>query len=389
MKYDEIILRLKNLYERNPLAKDIVKVINKLSIALKSRYEAIKIMGFCGTHEWTITHYGLRSLMPTVIDLIPGPGCPVCITPALYVDQLVKISLEKIHVLTYGDAYKLRGSANASVKSLEEAKSIGGKVTIVYSFLDAIKIAKSNPYEKFIFFGIGFETTMPSIASHIMAKTIPPNLTILPAYRLTPPIVKYLVENVPDIDIHGIIAPGHVSSIIGSDAWNFIPKNYKIPTVVAGFEPLDVLLAILEILKQLTESKSYLVNEYVRVVKPQGNIQAKKAITEVYEIVDAIWRGIGRVPMSGAIFKEKYKEFDACYVYGLKHPITEGSSEMPGCICREIVLGKAKPDQCPLFMKICKPQTPYGPCMVSIEGTCRIWAEHGGIFRIDLGTSLE
>ena len=384
MGSNEVILRLKELYERNPLAINVSNAIKKLSMILEGRYNVIKIMGFCGTHEWTITHYGLRSLMPSILDLVPGPGCPVCITPALYVDQLVKVSLEGIHVLTYGDAYKLRGSANASIKSLEEAKNRGGKVSIIYSFLDAIRIARSNPNEKFIFFGIGFETTMPSIASHIIARNIPPNLTILPAYRLTPPIVKYLIEKVPDIDIHGIIAPGHVSSIIGSNAWNFIPKNYGIPTVVAGFEPLDVLLAIFEILKQLIENKSYLVNEYVRVVKPQGNIQAKEAISKAYEIVDAVWRGIGIVPMSGAIFKEKYKEFDACFIYGLKHPTADESSEIPGCICKEIVLGKAKPIQCPLFMKLCTPQTPYGPCMVSIEGTCRIWAEHGGIFKIDL-----
>lgn len=380
---DVVIARLKLLYERNPLARRICLVIKDLARRI-DKFKVIKIMDFCGTHEWTITHYGIRSLMPDNVELVAGPGCPICITPAEYVDQLIKLSFEGIHVLTYGDAYRLRGMGVSGVYSLEEARAIGGKVSVVYSFLDAIRVAKENPSENYVFFGVGFETTMPSVASPLIRNAVPKNLTILPAYRLTPPIVKYLIENVPDVEIHGIIAPGHVSSVIGSLAWKFIPDDYGIPTVVAGFEPLDVLIAIMIIIQQLCRGNIKLVNEYIRVVKPEGNVAAKRAMMEVFDVVDAVWRGIGLVPNSGAVLKDKFRDHDACHVYGLKHPRIGRGGELIGCKCSEIVLGKAKPTDCPLFMKKCTPQRPYGPCMVSIEGTCRIWAEHGGLRRIEV-----
>jgi len=376
----DLIARLRELYTRNPLARKIVDKVHELALKLRKDYDTIKIMDFCGTHEWTITHYGIRSLMPSNVELVAGPGCPVCITPAYYVDQLVKLSLEGTCILTYGDAFKLRGMGINGVYSLEDAKGAGGCVEVVYSILDAIKIASSNRHREYVFFAIGFETTMPSTASPISNKIIPSNLTFKIAHRFTPPIIKYLLDNVKDVEIHGVIAPGHVSTIIGSNAWKFIAIEYNIPVVVAGFEPIDVLLAITEILKQLSTNNIRLYNEYSRAVKPEGNLKAKNLVNKVFERQDSLWRGIGIVPKSGAILKKEYSEYDANIKYGLKEPekVDVLREIPPGCKCHEVVLGLSKPTDCPLFMKRCTPQTPYGPCMVSIEGTCRIWAEHGG-----------
>ncbi len=365
---------IKKLYERNPLAKDIVRKIHELTSKIEG-YDKIKIMNFCGTHEWTITHYGIRSLMPESIELVAGPGCPVCITPGYYVDLLIKLSFEGYTILTYGDAYKLPGTSLKRIRSLYDARSKGASVEVVYSFYDAIKKARENKNKKYIFFAVGFETTMPSTAEPLYRREVPENLAILSAYRFTPPIMKYLLDKYgEDIKLHGIIAPGHVSTIIGSRAWEFLPKEYRVPVVVSGFEPIDVLLSIYFILKMLYNKKPGLVNEYRRVVKPEGNLYAQKLIAEVYEVIDAYWRGIGLVEKSGAILNEEYSRYDAHKIFGLKEK--EYRDNIPGCRCGEVVLGLIKPTQCPLFLRACTPEKPYGPCMVSVEGTCRIWAEN-------------
>ncbi|WP_440059292.1 hydrogenase formation protein HypD [Thermogladius sp. 4427co] len=362
---------IKNLYERSHLAGEIIERIH---------YEAqkigreIRIMNFCGTHEWTITHYGIRSVMPENIKLIAGPGCPVCITPGYYVDLLVKLSMEGYHILTYGDSFKLPGSKPRFPKSLYEARMNGGRVSVVYSFYDAISRALKNRNESFIFFAVGFETTMPSTAIPLSTSNIPDNLMILSAYRYTPPVMKFLLDEHPEARIDGVIAPGHVSSVIGWRSWSFLAEEYSIPTVVAGFEPLDVLTAILLILKMLRDKKPRVVNEYVRVVKAEGNISALKAISRVYERVDAYWRGIGVIPGSGAKHRSDFRKYDLFERLGLEEKIVD--DRLPGCKCPEVTLGLATPLDCPLFMKTCKPNNPYGPCMVSSEGTCRIWAEN-------------
>ncbi len=370
-----IVSLIKRLYEQNPYNEKLLELIKKLSRRLKDKgYNTVKIMNFCGTHEWTITYYGIRSLMPENIDLIAGPGCPVCITPGIYVSELIKLSFNGYTILTYGDAYKLPGLGISKINSLYDAKSKGGDVVVVYSFLDAIKIAKNNPSKKYIFFAVGFETTMPAVAEPLNKNSVPKNLYILSAHRYTPPIMKYLLDNVKEVVIHGVIAPGHVSTIIGSNAWMFIPRDYGITTVVSGFEPLDVLTAIALILKHLLINKPVLINEYRRVVKPNGNEYSLKIMDLVYEKKDAYWRGIGIVDKSGGYLRDRYNCYDAFKQLGVKDNVLE--DHIPGCKCGEVVLGKAKPTECPLFMKGCTPERPYGPCMVSIEGTCRIWAEN-------------
>lgn len=370
-----LVARIKELYERNPLSRRVVEAIHKIASEVIVSDGGIRIMNFCGTHEWTITYYGIRSLMPPNVELIAGPGCPVCVTPGHYVEALVKLSMEGITVLTYGDAYKLPSKHRSYPRSLADARASGGKVKVVYSFYDAIKVARDNPGEEHVFFAVGFETTMPAVAGPLHGGVVPANLKVLSAYRFTPPIMKYLLENVKDVVLHGVIAPGHVSAVIGSNAWRFLPEEYGVPTVVSGFEPVDVLLAILAILKQLKTRKPELINEYRRVVKPEGNGAALKIMEDVFEVVDSYWRGIGIVAESGAVLKDKFIDNDASRAYGIKE-IPDFSDIMPGCKCGEVSLGKVKPTECPLFMKACTPETPFGPCMVSSEGTCRIWAEN-------------
>lgn len=369
----DLRIRLRELFIKNPETPKIIELIRELARRLGD--EVIKIMNFCGTHEWTVTSYGLRSLMPENVKLIAGPGCPVCVTPGHYVEGLVKLSLEGVNVFTYGDSFKLPSIRGAKPRSLAEAKMLGGKVTVVYSFLDAIKEADKRRNEEHVFFAVGFETTMPAVAEPAYGRLIPKNLSVLSAYRLTPPIMKYLLENIRDVRVDGIIAPGHVSAVIGYGAWEFIVREFNIPTVVSGFEPIDVLLAILTILKHKVEGKPALVNEYSRVVKLEGNLRAKKKINEVFEIVDSYWRGIGVVPSSGALLNDRFRDYDASLRYGIKERL-DFSDVFPGCRCGEVTLGKVEPTSCPLFMKTCTPENPYGPCMVSSEGTCRIWAEN-------------
>ena len=368
--------RIRDLYVRNPFSREVIRAIHELAPkALKKIGTSIKIMDFCGTHEWTITYYGLRSLMPEGVELIAGPGCPVCITPGHYVDALIKLSLEGINVMTYGDSYMLPGRVGSYPRNLAEAKALGGSVTVVYSFYDALRIAREKKDFEHVFFAVGFETTMPAIADPITGGAVPENLKILCAHRFTVPVVRYLLEKVKDVPIKGVIAPGHVSAIIGSEPWRFLPEDYGIPAVVSGFEPLDVLLTILEVIKQTYEGKPKLVNEYRRVVRRYGNEKALRAINEAFGVVDSYWRGIGIVERSGAVIKERYSSLDAEREYGIK-VIADFTDVLPGCRCGEVVMGKAKPTDCPLFMKACTPEHPYGPCMVSSEGTCKIWAEN-------------
>ncbi len=367
--------RIKELYEKNPKTNIVVEKIREYSLKLRDKgLDNIRIMNFCGTHEWTITYYGLRSLMPDNVELIAGPGCPVCITPGYYVDLLIDLSMDGYTVLSYGDSYKLPGTRLRGIRSLFDAHIAGGDARIVYSFYDAMTIAKKNRDKKYVFFAVGFETTMPTTAYPLYRGLVPDNLLILSAYRLTPPIMKYLLDEKPEAILHGIIAPGHVSAVIGSYPWIFLPNIYHIPTVVSGFEPLDVLLSILYILKMLYEEKPRLVNEYKRVVKPYGNIYAKKIMWRTYNVIDAYWRGIGVVSSSGAIHSKEYIKHDLFHYLGYVDKPRE--DVLPGCRCPEVTLGLAKPTDCPLFMKRCTPSNPYGPCMVSVEGTCRIWAEN-------------
>jgi len=349
---------------RDPnLAKRVAEQIRKVA----PKKGVVKICHVCGTHEWTITHFGIRSLLPESVEVIAGPGCPVCIVPASEIDEAVQLALRDVVVACFGDVLRVPGSK----MSLLDAKAKGADVRVVYSIADAVKMAQKEPDKEFAFFAVGFETTAPSTAVEMVNRP-PENLSFLVSYRLIPPAMKLLVE-MEDLSLNGFIAPGHVSTIIGLKPYEIFPNVYGMPTVVAGFEPLDVLFGVYMILKQLKEGKPRLENEYTRAVRCEGNPKAQKLMREIFDVVDGGWRGIGTIASSKLRLREEYAANDAHLRYDVK--VEHGVDLQPGCRCHLVIVGKIKPTECPLFMKTCTPQKPVGACMVSVEGTCRIWAK--------------
>lgn len=375
--------------ENSLLAKSIVSQIHQLIplVIKKLKLERIKIMNFCGSHEWTTTHYGLRYLIPREIELIPGPGCPVCVTPSSDIENVIKLAMEGFRIYTFGDVFKLPTVSHYKqneIGSLAVAKSMGADVQIVYSFIDAVEDAKKSKKPS-IFVGIGFETTAPSYAILFEKEKVPENLLFYSSLRLTAPAAEYTIKIHKDkglIPISGVIAPGHVSTIIGAMSWDFLPKEYKIPAVVTGFEPMDVIAAVLKILQMLyTNDISYTELEYRRVATREGNKYAQSKINDVFIATDAIWRGIGLIPKSGLSLREKYSKYDAKKQLGIKD--TPWDYDLPpNCKCAEVTLGMAYPTDCPMFMKACTPAKPWGPCMVSMEGACSVWARFGSIQKV-------
>jgi hydrogenase expression/formation protein HypD len=347
------------------LAKRVVQQVSRIAPS-----HLVKICHVCGTHEWTVSHYGLRTLLPESVDVIAGPGCPVCVVPAAEIDEAIKLALERnVVIATFGDLLRVP----ASEMSLQDARAKGGDVRVVYSVIDAVKMAEREPTHDFAFFAVGFETTVPSTAVEVLKKP-PRNLSFLVSHRLIPPAMKLLL-GMSDLSIDGFIAPGHVSTIIGMKPYEVFSQAYHMPIVVAGFEPLDVLFAVSMLLKQIRAKKAKLENEYNRVVAWDGNIKAQKLMAQVFDVVDGNWRGLGKVPASALTLKAEYSEYDARSKYDVKTGLSRDL--LPGCLCHLVMIGKIKPPECSLYMKACSPQTPKGACMVSIEGTCRIWAKHG------------
>jgi len=354
-----------NLRFRNPqLAQNIAQKIE----AIAPKAGKTKICHVCGTHEWTITHFGLRSLLPEKIEVIAGPGCPVCIVPAAEIDEAVQLAKMGVAVTCFGDVLRVPGSQ----MSLLESKAAGADVRIVYAVSDAVAMAKQEPNKEFTFFAVGFETTAPSTAVEALAHP-PKNLSFLVSHRLIPPAMELLL-GVGDLEIDGFIAPGHVSAIIGLKPYELFPRVYRMPTVVAGFEPIDVLMAVYMIVKQKSEGAAKLENEYPRVVKPEGNPKALALMEEAFTITGGNWRGIGRLPDSALQLRGSLASLDA----RLKHNVhvEQGKDILLGCECHLVIIGKIKPNQCPMFLKACTPEKPVGACMVSSEGTCRVWAKN-------------
>ena len=353
---------------RDPrLAKSISHQIQKLA----PKEGKVKLCHICGTHEWTITHYGLRSLLPENVEVIAGPGCPVCIVPAAEIDEAVELAQKGVVITCFGDVLRVPGSD----ASLLEAKANGADVRVVYSISDAVKMAEKERDKEFTFFAVGFETTAPSTAVEVLGMP-PNNFSLLISHRLIPPAMELLL-GIGDLHISGFIAPGHVSAIIGLKPYELFARVYNMPTVVAGFEPTDVLMAILMILKQHRERAARLENEYSRVVKWEGNTRALEIMTKTFNVVGGNWRGIGRLPDSALKLREEFAAFDARAKFDVN--IAQGRDILLGCECHLVIIGKIKPAECPMFMKACTPEKPIGACMVSSEGTCRVWAKTSGI----------
>lgn len=348
---------------RDPqLAKQIAQKIKNLSVETGP----VKICHVCGTHEWTITHYGLRSLLPSEVEVIAGPGCPVCIVPAAEIDEAVQLAQKGIVITCFGDVLRVPGSES----SLLEAKAAGADVRIVYSVSDAIEMAKTEANKQFVFFAVGFETTAPSTAVEALGKP-PENFSFLVSHRLIPPAMELLL-GVDNLQIDGFIAPGHVSAIIGLKPYMVFPKVYRMPTVVGGFEPNDLLMSVYMLMRQISEGKARLENEYPRVVKPDGNPKALELMERAFKVSEGSWRGIGKLEDSALLLKDEFIGLDARAKFGVH--VSEGKDITQGCQCHRVIIGKIKPDQCPNFLKTCTPAKPVGACMVGNEGTCRVWA---------------
>lgn len=325
----------------------------------------MNLMEVCGTHTVAIARFGLREVMPPNIRLLSGPGCPVCVTANRDIDLAIEIArVPGVIVTTFGDMMKVPGSYS----SLAREKSEGRDIRVVYSPLDAIAMAQAEPDRQVVFLGVGFETTVPIIAATIQqaASAGVRNFSVLCVHKTVPGALEALVND-PDVHIDGFILPGHVSTIIGPEPYRFIAREYGVPGVVTGFEPVDVLQGVWMLAKQLQEGRAEIEIAYRRGVNADGNPTARALIEEVFEPSDAEWRGIGVIPGTGLTMRPAYAEWDASKRFDVTPPEPR---EIPGCQCGEVLRGAILPFECRLFGKGCTPEHPIGPCMVSSEGSC-------------------
>ncbi len=325
----------------------------------------IRLMEVCGTHTTAIFRHGIRSLLPETITLLSGPGCPVCVTAQGEIDAFVALSRRKaVTLATFGDLMRVPGSGS----SLQRESAEGADVRVVYSAMDAVQLARQTPDRQVVFLGVGFETTAPTIAAAILSarQMALTNFTVFCAHKTVPAALTALMAN-PKVRIDGFLLPGHVSVIIGLNAYQPFFDRFQIPGVVAGFEPVDILQALLDLAVMIEKGAPALGNAYPRAVTDQGNIQARQVLTRVFQPCDAVWRGLGIIPGSGLAIREALAEFDAARRFGLA---VVDTPEPKGCACGEILCGTKIPPACALFRKRCTPMNPVGPCMVSSEGTC-------------------
>ena len=353
-------------YRDAELSKKLVARIEQLST------RPARLMEFCGGHTVAIMRNGIRQVLPSTVEMLSGPGCPVCVTANADIDRAIALArLPDVIITTFGDMIKVPGSYS----SLQQARADSADIRVVYSTQDALQIARDNPQKSVIFIGIGFETTTPTIAASILqaeAENIK-NFYILCHLKLCPPVMKALLD-LGEIKLDGIVCPGHVSAIIGSQPYEFIPRDYGIGCVVSGFEPVDILLCVEMLVEQIESGKPRVEIAYRRGVKPEGNRKALELMDSVFEVGDADWRGIGIIPDSGLKLRKEYERFDAGQVF----PVTlDPVREAKGCICGDILRGVKTPADCKLFNTVCLPEHPVGPCMVSSEGACAAHYQYG------------
>lgn len=328
-------------------------------------------MEVCGTHTMAIARFGIRQLLPKTIRLLSGPGCPVCVTPNDYLDRAIALSRRpNTIVTTFGDMMKVPGSTS----SLYREHAAGGDIRMVYSTIDALKIARENPDHSVVFLGVGFETTAPTIAASILQaeKENLKNYFVLSSNKVVPPALTALLQG--DLKLDGFILPGHVSTIIGANAYHELAEKHTLAMAITGFEPTDILSGILSLVEQVATDHNELAISYRRAVNMEGNSIAIDILNNVFEPVDANWRGIGIIAGSGLKIREGYKAFDASVMIPVD---VEQTIEPKGCICGNILTGTKTPRECPLFGNICTPDSPVGACMVSSEGTCAAWFKYG------------
>jgi hydrogenase expression/formation protein HypD len=356
---------------RNPQkAQALQKEIEKLSRQIDKH---LKIMEVCGGHTHSIFKYGIEEILPDNIELIHGPGCPVCVMPRGRIDDAIALCQHpNIIFTTFGDAMRVPGSQT----SLLQAKAKGADIRMVYSPLDSLQIAKANPHKEIVFFGLGFETTAPSTAFTILqaaAENIT-NFSMFSNHVLVIPALQALLDN-PDLQLDGFVGPGHVSMVIGTDPYQFIAQEYRKPIVISGFEPLDIFQSIWMLLKQIVNKRCQVENQYNRLVEPAGNKNALAAMNKVFAVREKFeWRGLGEIPNSGLKIRDEYAQFDAEVKFTLPNLKV---ADHKACQCGEILKGVLKPWQCKVFGTACTPETPIGTCMVSSEGACAAYYKYG------------
>ncbi|MDP8217179.1 MAG: hydrogenase formation protein HypD [Candidatus Theseobacter exili] len=353
---------------------DLQKHIEIISDLAEQVGKPVKFMEVCGTHTMSAFRSGLRSLLPESISLLSGPGCPVCVTPNEYLDKAIAISrLPGSVIATFRDMIRVPSSES----SLEIERAKGADIKVVYSPLDALAYANSNPEKKIVFLGVVFETTAPTVAWTIReaAKKNISNYSVLCTHKTMPWAMDGLLMG-GDVQIDGFLCPGHVSVIIGSNAYKFLTDKFGIPCVISGFEAFDMIASIEMLLKQLVSNCAVVENQYSRSVTPEGNLSALSLLDEVFEPCDIAWRGLGIIPKSGLRIREKFFKYDADMIFSdidLPKSIQE-----KGCICGDVLRGTRTPLDCLLFSKKCTPDSPLGACMVSSEGTCSAYYKYRG-----------
>ncbi len=352
-------------YRDAALAGELVERIQNLSRT------PVRFMEICGTHTMAIFRHGIRSLLPEHIELISGPGCPVCVTSTEEIDRCVKLAGEPgVTITTFGDMLRVPGSGD----SLQARAAQGADVRMVYSSLDALRMAEENPEREIVFLGIGFETTAPTVAAAVRTAKHRgvANFSVLSAHKLLPPAMEALVSG-GDLRVDGFLCPGHVSTIIGTSSYADIAGRFGVPCVVAGFEPVDMLQSILMLVQQVEEGEARPEIQYARAVSPEGNPAALRLMDEVFEPCDSIWRGLGPIPSSGLSLRGDFSGHDARCRFD---PDVAPAREPTGCRCADVLKGIVRPPQCPLFRGVCTPRTPVGACMVSSEGTCAAYFKY-------------
>lgn len=351
--------------------RDPSRIEHLLDLIRKTSHKPIKLMEVCGTHTVTIFRNGIRELLPDHITLISGPGCPVCVTPMEGIDRSIALARkEDISIATFGDLLRVPGSETSLLKERAE----GADIRVVYSAYDALRLAGQNERRQVVFLGVGFETTAPTIAAvmHRAKEARIDNFTVISMHKLLPPALRALVES-PEIEIDGFICPGHVTTIIGTEPYATIARDFHIPCVVAGFEPLDVLQAIALLVRQIENGEAEVEIQYRRAVTPDGNPRARLIMDDVFELCDSTWRGFGLLPKSGLTVAAPYGDWDAERRFEIP---PSDATEPPGCLCGAILRGLKKPPECPLFRTTCTPDNPVGACMVSSEGTCAAYFKY-------------
>ena len=334
--------------------------------------QPIRLMEVCGTHTMSIGKAGIRKVLPPEIELISGPGCPVCVTPDIEIDAFIRLAQQDVIITTYGDMMRVPGSTG----SLSELKGQGADIRVVYSALEALQLARQHKDREVVFLGVGFETTAPATAHALKVAKQQGlnNFSVFNMHKTVPQVLELLLlDKATKID--GFILPGHVSIILGEKPYQFIAEKYGVSGVIVGFEPPEIMSGIVKLVQQVQAGKPGITNLHPHVVKPEGNVAAQQLIAEVFEPTDAQWRGIGQIAGSGLQLRAEYAAFDAEKKFNVERiPV----KLYPGCSCGDVLKGTLKPQGCPLFAKKCTPEKPVGPCMVSSEGTCAAYYLYEG-----------